>query len=188
MNKLTKIALGLCAVKVGLETTKYISGKWGNGKMKKNIENAQIAIANAIEEVGKEVAKQVGAVGTEMAKQFGERTKTKEETKRQAIKQEQENNRQSRESEKQIIETIEELRKDNENEKNDEGIEFYEKLLLEERKARTEAETEERKARLKAEDDERKERVMEKWMIAGLCGAAIAGVVVITSEAIRNSF
>ena len=38
MNKLTKIALGLCAVKVGIETTKYISGKWGNGKMKKNIE------------------------------------------------------------------------------------------------------------------------------------------------------
>ena len=104
MNKLTKIALGLCAVKVGIETTKYISGKWGNGKMKKNIENAQIAIANAIEEVGKEVAKQVGAVGTEMAKQFGERTKTKEETKRQATKQEQDNNR---ESEKQIIETIE---------------------------------------------------------------------------------
>ena len=50
MNKLTKIALGLCVAKVGIETTKYISGKWGNGKMKKNIENAQIAIANAIEE------------------------------------------------------------------------------------------------------------------------------------------
>ena len=31
MNKLTKIALGLCAVKVGIETTKY------KGKYKGNI-------------------------------------------------------------------------------------------------------------------------------------------------------
>ena len=97
MNKLTKIALGLCAVKIGIETTKYISGKWGNGKMKKYIEDAQIAVAGAIVELGEEVVKQ-----------FGECTKLKEETKRQ----EQEN---SRESEKQIIEIIARLTEDNEN-------------------------------------------------------------------------
>lgn len=166
MNKLTKIALGLCVAKVGIETTKYISGKWGNGKMKKNIENAQIAIANAIEEVGKEVAKQVGAVGTEMAKQSGECTKAKEETKRQ----EQENNR---ESEKQIIEIIARLTEDNENGKNDESIKFYENLLLQKQKAK---------------DDERKERVIENCMHTGLCAIAIAGAVLIGREIIRNSF
>ena len=118
MNKLTKIALGLCAVKVGIETTKYISGKWGNGKMKKYIEDAQIAVAGAIAELGKEVIKQ-----------SGECTKAKEETKRQ----EQENNR---ESEKQIIEIIARLTEDNENGKNDESIKFYENLLLQKQKAK----------------------------------------------------
>ena len=118
MNKLTKIALGLCAVKVGIETTKYISGKWGNGKMKKYIEDAQIAVAGAITELGKEVVKQ-----------SGECTKAKEETKRQ----EQENNR---ESEKQIIEIIARLTEDNENGKNDESIKFYENLLLQKQKAK----------------------------------------------------
>lgn len=118
MNKLTKIALGLCAVKVGIETTKYISGKWGNGKMKKYIEDAQIAVAGAISELGKEVVKQ-----------SGECTKAKEETKRQ----EQENNR---ESEKQIIEIIARLTEDNENGKNDESIKFYENLLLQKQKAK----------------------------------------------------
>ena len=118
MNKLTKITLGLCAVKVGIETTKYISGKWGNGKMKKYIEDAQIAVAGAIVELGEEVVKQ-----------FGECTKSKEETKRQ----EQEN---SRESEKQIIEIIARLTEDNENGKNDESIKFYENLLSQKQKAK----------------------------------------------------
>ena len=118
MNKLTKIALGLCAVKVGIETTKYISGKWGNGKMKKYIEDAQIAVAGVIVELGEEVVKQ-----------FGECTKLKEETKRQ----EQEN---SRESEKQIIEIIARLTEDNENGKNDESIKFYENLLSQKQKAK----------------------------------------------------
>ena len=159
MNKLTKIALGLCVAKVGIETTKYISGKWGNGKMKKNIENIEKAMADAVSGVGKEAVKQFGAADVEEVKQYGE-----------SERQEQKNDR---ESEKEIIETIERLTKDNENGKNDESIKFYENLLLQKQKAK---------------DDERKERVIENCMHTGLCAIAIAGAVLIGREIIRNNF
>ena len=174
MNKLTKIALGLCAVKVGLETTKYISGKWGNGKMKKYIEDAQIAVAGAIAELGKEVVKQFGAVNVEEVKQYGE-----------SERQEQKDDR---ESEKQIIETIERLRKDNEDGRNDEDIEFFKNLLLEKQKAREERndrrekeETEKRKAREKA-------RKREMYMNYGLGGIVFIGTALLVREVVRNSF
>ena len=176
MNKLTKITLGLCVVKVGIETTKYISGKWGNGKMKKNIENIEKAMADAVSGVGKEAVKQFGAADVEEVKQYGE-----------SGRQEQKDDR---ESEKQIIETIERLTKDNENGKNDKGIEFFENLLLEKQKAREERnkrkekeETEKRKAREKA-----RKREMYMNYGFGLGGIVFIGTALLAREVIKNSF
>ena len=160
MNKLTKIALGLCAVKVGIETTKYISGKWGNGKMKKDIEKFEkyvIDFANTKVEAVRETIKQVGVAGTEIAKQTGECARLKEKN--------------DRESEKEIIETIERLRKDNENRKNDEGIKFYEKLLLQ-------------KQREKAKQ---KEMYMKYGLGAIAITGVVTGVVWVAREAIRSN-
>ena len=161
MNKSTKIALGLCAVKVGLEVTKYISEKWGNGEMKKDIEKFEkyvIDFANTKVEAVRETIKQVGAAGTEIAKQTGECARLKEQN--------------NRESEKEIIETIERLRKDNENGINDKGIEYFEKLLLEKQK-------------------QQKAKQKEMYMRYGLGAIAITGVVtgvvVIAREAIRSN-
>ena len=157
MNKSTKIALGLCAVKVALEATKYISKKWGNGEMKKDIEKFEkyvIDFANTKVEAVRETIKQVGAAGTEIAKQTGECARLKEQN--------------NRESEKEIIETIEKLRKDNENEKNDEGIKFYENLLL-----------------------QKQQKEKEMYMRYGLGAIAITGVVTgvvwVAREAIRSN-
>ena len=161
MNKSTKIALGLCAVKVGLEVTKYISEKWGTGEMKKDIEKFEkyvIDFANTKVEAVRETIKQVGAAGTEIAKQTGECARLKEQN--------------NRESEKEIIETIERLRKDNENGINDKGIEYFEKLLLEKQK-------------------QQKAKQKEMYMRYGLGAIAITGVVtgvvVIAREAIRSN-
>ena len=161
MNKSTKIALGLCAVKVALEATKYISKKWGNGEMKKDIEKFEkyvIDFANTKVEAVRETIKQVGAAGTEIAKQTGECARLKEQN--------------NRESEKEIIETIERLRKDNENGINDKGIEYFEKLLLEKQK-------------------QQKAKQKEMYMRYGLGAIAITGVVtgvvVIAREAIRSN-
>ena len=161
MNKSTKIALGLCAVKVGLEVTKYISEKWGNGEMKKDIEKFEkyvIDFANTKVEAVRETIKQVGVAGTEIAKQTGECARLKEQN--------------NRESEKEIIETIERLRKDNENGINDKGIEYFEKLLLEKQK-------------------QQKAKQKEMYMRYGLGAIAITGVVtgvvVIAREAIRSN-
>ena len=161
MNRSTKIALGLCAVKVGLEVTKYISEKWGNGEMKKDIEKFEkyvIDFANTKVEAVRETIKQVGAAGTEIAKQTGECARLKEKN--------------DRESEKEIIETIERLRKDNENGINDKGIEYFEKLLLEKQK-------------------QQKAKQKEMYMRYGLGAIAITGVVtgvvVIAREAIRSN-
>ena len=161
MNRSTKIALGLCAVKVALEATKYISKKWGNGEMKKDIEKFEkyvIDFANTKVEAVRETIKQVGAAGTEIAKQTGECARLKEQN--------------NRESEKEIIETIERLRKDNENGINDKGIEYFEKLLLEKQK-------------------QQKAKQKEMYMRYGLGAIAITGVVtgvvVIAREAIRSN-
>ena len=161
MNKSTKIALGLCAVKVALEVTKYISEKWGTGEMKKDIEKFEkyvIDFANTKVEAVRETIKQVGAAGTEIAKQTGECARLKEQN--------------NRESEKEIIETIERLRKDNENGINDKGIEYFEKLLLEKQK-------------------QQKAKQKEMYMRYGLGAIAITGVVtgvvVIAREAIRSN-
>ena len=161
MNKSTKIALGLCAAKVALEATKYISKKWGNGEMKKDIEKFEkyvIDFANTKVEAVRETIKQVGAAGTEIAKQTGECARLKEQN--------------NRESEKEIIETIERLRKDNENGINDKGIEYFEKLLLEKQK-------------------QQKAKQKEMYMRYGLGAIAITGVVtgvvVIAREAIRSN-
>lgn len=165
MNKSTKIALGLCAVKVALEATKYISKKWGNGEMKKDIEKFEkyvIDFANTKVEAVRETIKQVGAAGTEIAKQAGECARLKEQN--------------NRESEKQIIETIERLIKDNEDGENDEGIKFYEKLLLEKQK-----------------ENDRKTKAKEKemYMKYGFGAIAIIGVVTgvvwVAREAIRSN-
>ena len=173
MNKSTKIALGLCAVKVGLEVTKYISEKWGNGEMKKDIEKFEkyvIDFANTKVEAVRETIKQVGAAGTEIAKQTGECARLKEQN--------------NRESEKEIIETIERLRKDNEDGKNDEDIEFFKNLLLEKQKTREERnnrrekeETEKRKAREKA-------REREMYMNYGLGAIVFIGTALLVREAI----
>ena len=160
MNKLTKIALGLCVVKVGIETTKYISGKWGNGKMKKDIEKFEkyvIDFANTKVEAVRETIKQVGVAGTEIAKQTGECARLKEKN--------------DRESEKEIIETIERLRKDNENRKNDEGIKFYEKLLLQKQK----------------EKAKQKEMYMKYGLGAIAITGVVTGVVWVAREAIRSN-
>ena len=160
MNKLTKIALGLCAVKIGIETTKYISGKWGNGKMKKDIEKFEkyvIDFANTKVEAVRETIKQVGVAGTEIAKQTGECARLKEKN--------------DRESEKEIIETIERLRKDNENRKNDEGIKFYEKLLLQKQK----------------EKAKQKEMYMKYGLGAIAITGVVTGVVWVAREAIRSN-
>ena len=161
MNRSTKIALGLCAVKVGLEVTKYISEKWGNGEMKKDIEKFEkyvIDFANTKVEAVRETIKQVGAAGTEIAKQTGECARLKEQN--------------NRESEKEIIETIERLRKDNENGINDKGIEYFEKLLLEKQK-------------------QQKAKQKEMYMRYGLGAIAITGVVTgvvwVAREAIRSN-
>ena len=161
MNRSTKIALGLCAVKVGLEVTKYISEKWGTGEMKKDIEKFEkyvIDFANTKVEAVRETIKQVGVAGTEIAKQAGECARLKEKN--------------NRESEKEIIETIERLRKDNENGINDKGIEYFEKLLLEKQK-------------------QQKAKQKEMYMRYGLGAIAITGVVtgvvVIAREAIRSN-
>ena len=161
MNRSTKIALGLCAVKVALEATKYISKKWGNGEMKKDIEKFEkyvIDFANTKVEAVRETIKQVGAAGTEIAKQTGECARLKEQN--------------NRESEKEIIETIERLRKDNENGINDKGIEYFEKLLLEKQK--------QQKAKQKEMD-------MRDGLGAIAITGVVTGVVVIAREAIRSN-
>ena len=122
--------------------------------MKKDIEKFEkyvIDFANTKVEAVRETIKQVGVAGTEIAKQTGECARLKEKN--------------DRESEKEIIETIERLRKDNENRKNDEGIKFYEKLLLQKQK--------------------------EMYMKYGLGAIAITGVVTgvvwVAREAIRSN-
>ena len=160
MNRSTKIALGLCAVKVALEATKYISKKWGNGEMKKDIEKFEkyvIDFANTKVEAVRETIKQVGVAGTEIAKQTGECARLKEKN--------------DRESEKEIIETIERLRKDNENRKNDEGIKFYEKLLLQKQK----------------EKAKQKEMYMKYSLGAIAITGVVTGVVWVAREAIRSN-
>ena len=160
MNRSTKIVLGLCAVKVALEATKYISKKWGNGEMKKDIEKFEkyvIDFANTKVEAVRETIKQVGVAGTEIAKQAGECARLKEKN--------------DRESEKEIIETIERLRKDNENRKNDEGIKFYEKLLLQKQK----------------EKAKQKEMYMKYGLGAIAITGVVTGVVWVAREAIRSN-
>ena len=128
--------------------------------MKKDIEKFEkyvIDFANTKVEAVRETIKQVGVAGTEIAKQAGECARLKEKN--------------NRESEKEIIETIEKLRKDNENGRNDEGIKFYEKLLLEKQK----------------EKAKQKEMYMKYGFGAIAITGVVTGVVWVTREAIRSN-
>lgn len=175
MKKITKVALGLCAIKVSLEATKYISKKWGSGKMSDYIERLEVA---AIEMVGK---------GIEAGKEIAvSKINANKEIKNINVSAEKEikvneNDTESKESEK-ILNIIEELSKDNENGKNDRLIQDFYKLLANKQ-------DDKRKIKQEKEKTERdREKTKRTELIVGgvMGGIAITGIVFLVHECINN--